>query len=289
MAGFLQLMSGPKGFEWNVSPEIFSIGFFTLRWYSLMFIISFLLGYYIVQRIYQEEGKPDEYMEALFYFVFAGTIIGARLGHCLFYEPGYYLANPLEILKIWHGGLASHGAAIGILSAIYLYARSRKGITFFWTVDRVVIVVALSGFFIRLGNLFNSEIVGSVTDVPWAFLFPRHEANPLPRHPAQIYEALAYLAIFFILYRTYQAKKARTEPGLLLGMFLFMVFGFRFFVEFFKEVQTPWENALPLTMGQFLSIPFVLIGLYLYYRAKQAPPVEVAPPPKPAPRKKKKR
>jgi len=152
--------------EWNVSPEILRIGFFALRWYSLMFILSFLLGYYITRKIYLQEKKPEKYVDEIFLYVFAGTIIGARLGHCLFYDPLHYLSNPLEIFMVWQGGLASHGAAIGILTAIYLFARKRKNVTFLWTVDRVVIVVALAGFFIRLGNLFNSEIIGRQTDVP---------------------------------------------------------------------------------------------------------------------------
>lgn len=261
--------------EWNVSPDIFSIGPFTLRWYSLMFIFSFLAGYFITQKILRQEKKPDSYLDQLFIYVFVGTIAGARLGHCLFYDPAYYLSHPLEILMVWKGGLASHGAAIGILFSLYLFARNKRDVTFLWTVDRVVIVVALAGFFIRLGNLFNSEIVGSPTDVPWAFIFPRYESNPVPRHPTQLYEAIAYLIIFFILYRIYNHKREKTESGLLFGLFLVGIFGFRFFVEFFKEVQESWEAALPLDMGQILSIPFVLIGLYLIFTAKPPAPQKI--------------
>lgn len=263
--------------EWNVSPEIFRIGFFALRWYSLMFIFSFLSGYYITRKIYLQEKKPEKYVDEIFLYVFAGTILGARLGHCLFYDPVYYLSHPLEILMVWKGGLASHGAAIGILISLYLFARNKRDVTFLWTVDRVVIVVALSGFFIRLGNLFNSEIVGSPTDVPWAFIFPRYESNPVPRHPTQLYEAIAYLIIFIILYRIYNRKREKTESGLLFGFFLVTIFGFRFFVEFFKEVQESWEAALPLDMGQILSIPFVLIGLYLIFIAKPPAPQKIPP------------
>jgi len=255
--------------NWNVSPEIFRIGPFALRWYSLAFMISFLLGYYILRKIYREEGQPETDVDEIFLYVFIGTIVGARLGHCLFYNPSYYLSNPMEILKVWHGGLASHGAAFGILTAIYLYAKKRPGQTFLWAADRVAIVVALAGFFIRMGNLFNSEIVGAPTDVPWAFKFPRYEANPLPRHPTQIYEAIAYLLIFIMLFKVYQKKRAKTEHGLLFGLFLITVFGFRFFVEFFKEVQEAWETNIPLQMGQWLSIPFVLLGIYLVIQAKK--------------------
>ncbi len=228
-----------------------------------MFMLSFLLGYYLMRKMYIQENKPEKDVDAIFLFVFAGTILGARIGHCLFYDPAYYLSHPLEIFKVWQGGLASHGAAIGILTAIYFYAKSRRYQTFLWTVDRVVIVVALAGFFIRVGNLFNSEIVGAPTDVPWAFLFPLYENNPVPRHPTQIYEAAAYLIIFISLYKIYQQKKAKTEQGLLFGLFLICFFGFRFFVDFFKVIQVGWETTLPLHIGQFLSIPFVLIGIWL--------------------------
>lgn len=255
--------------EWNVSPIIFSIGPFALRWYSVAFVLSFLLGYYLLRNIYIEEKKPEKDVDDIFLYVFLGTIIGARLGHVLFYDPGYYFSHLSEIFMIWHGGLASHGAAVGILLAIYLYVRGRKGQSFLWAVDRVVIVVALAGFFIRMGNLFNSEIVGRPTSVPWAFLFPRFEDIPVPRHPTQIYEAAAYLLIFFLLFHTYRKRKAATPQGLLFGMFLVTVFGFRFLVEFLKEVQVPWENALPLTMGQFLSVPFVLLGLWLMRNARR--------------------
>jgi prolipoprotein diacylglyceryl transferase len=264
--------------EWNVSPEIFRLGPFALRWYSVMFILSFLLGYIIIRKILLIEKKPENYMDELFLYMFGGTIIGARLGHCLFYDPLYYLSNPLEIFMVWKGGLASHGAAIGILIALYLFARKKKDVSFLWTVDRIVIVVALAGFFIRLGNLFNSEIVGSKTDMPWAFIFPRYESNPVPRHPTQLYEAIAYLLIFIFLYQFYRRKQAKTELGLLFGLFLVSVFGFRFFVEFLKEIQEAWEAALPLDMGQILSIPFVLTGLYLIKTAR--PPAISKVPPK---------
>lgn len=263
--------------EWNVSPEIFRIGPFALRWYSLMFILSFLLGYYLVRKMFLAEKKPEQYMDALFLYMFGGTIIGARLGHCLFYDPVYYLTHPLEILAVWEGGLASHGATIGIIIAVYLFSKRRKETPFLWTLDRVAIVVALAGFFIRLGNLFNSEIVGASAQVPWAFLFPRYEQVPVPRHPAQLYEAIAYLLIFIFLFRFYRRKQANTKHGLIVGIFLVLVFGFRFFVEFFKEVQESWEASLPLDMGQILSIPAVLLGIYLIKTAK-LPAAHKSPP-----------
>ncbi|RMI24689.1 MAG: prolipoprotein diacylglyceryl transferase, partial [Calditrichaeota bacterium] len=219
---------------------------------------------YIMNRIFKLEKKPIEYLDQLFIYVFIGTLVGARLGHCLFYDPGYYLSHPLEILQVWKGGLASHGAAIGILVALYLYARPKKDITYLWILDRVVIVVALAGFFIRLGNLFNSEIYGKPTSVPWAFIFSRVDEQP--RHPTQLYEALAYLGIFVFLYRLYFQKSVRQRSGFLFGLFLVTVFGFRFLVEFLKEYQSPWEANLPLDMGQILSIPLVIAGGIILYQ-----------------------
>ena len=256
--------------EWSVQPEMFSLGPIVIRYYSLAFVISFLIGYYIMTRMFREAGKPDEYVEDLFLYVFAGTIIGARLGHCLFYDPVGYLQNPLEILKVWKGGLASHGAAVGILIAVWLFAKKRKKISYLWSLDRLVVNIALAGCFIRLGNLFNSEILGKAADVRWAFIFTR--IDDVPRHPTQIYEALAYLAIFGILYSLYQKKKPKIPEGFLFGLFLIFIFGARFFIEFFKENQIGWESNIPLglNMGQVLSIPLVLTGIYFWYRAQKS-------------------
>ncbi|MEJ2543846.1 MAG: prolipoprotein diacylglyceryl transferase [Calditrichaceae bacterium] len=176
--------------EWNVNPEIFHIGFISIRYYSLLFMLSFILGIAIFHGVYKRENKPKEDLDPLLIYMMLGTVIGARLGHCLFYDPSYYLSNPIKILKVWEGGLASHGAAIGILLSLYLYSRKHPDQPFLWLVDRIVITVALAGFFIRMGNLFNSEIIGKPTDVPWAFKFIRAQVpDPLtPRHPTQIYE-----------------------------------------------------------------------------------------------------
>jgi prolipoprotein diacylglyceryl transferase len=190
-----------------------------------------------------------------------GTVIGARLGHCLFYNPDYYLSHPLEILMVWKGGLASHGAAIGILTAIYLFVKKRPKFTYLWVMDRIVITVALAAFFIRMGNLFNSEIVGKPTDLPWGFVFT--SIDNIPRHPAQLYEAIAYLIIFFILFFQYKKQKENIRDGFLFGEFLIGIFGFRFFVEFIKENQSLFENSMSLNMGQILSIPLVILGIYL--------------------------
>ena len=255
---------------WNVDPEIFHIGNLSIRWYGLLFATAFLVSYYIMVRFFKEYNIPVEKLDKLTFYVAIGTILGARLGHVCFYEPGYYCSHLSEIWKIWHGGLASHGAAIGILLAIWLFARKFEK-SFLWIMDRVSIVVALSGVFIRTGNLMNSEIVGAPSKLPWSFAFVRDNiARGLPpdftRHPSQIYEALGYLTIFVILYWLYYKTNFKNKEGYLFGLFLVLVFGFRFFVEFLKDVQVPFEQSLPLDMGQILSIPFVLLGGYLMWR-----------------------
>lgn len=247
--------------HWNVHPEIFP-DILPLRWYGVLFMSGFVVGYYILEKIFKKEGKPQAWLDSLSLYVGLGTILGARLGHCLFYEPAYYLSHPFEILKIWEGGLASHGAAIGILFSHWLFSRKNPAASFLWITDRIVIVVALAGFAIRMGNLMNSEIVGAPSDLPWAFVFERLGDN-IPRHPSQIYEALAYLLIFFLLYFQYWKKDAGQKPGRLFGLFLILVFGFRFAIEFIKDVQVDFEKSMALNMGQWLSIPLVLLGIAL--------------------------
>jgi len=253
--------------NWNVNPEIFRIGNFAVRWYGLLFASGFLFGYLIFYKFFKEEGLTVEILDKLTIYMALGTVIGARLGHCLFYEPDYYLSNPLEILKIWKGGLASHGAAIGILIVLYLFVRKYKK-PYIWILDRIVVVVALGGALIRLGNLMNSEIYGVETSLPWGFIFIRnHEI--MPKHPSQIYEALTYFLVFGLLFRIYLKTKGKFTNGTLFGLFLILVFGVRFFIEFIKEDQVPFEQGMKLNMGQWLSIPFVLLGilmLYLYHR-----------------------
>ncbi len=248
---------------WDVSPDIFSIGPITIRWYGLLFAASFIVGYQLMMVIFNKEGRSENDLNDLVWYMVIGTVGGARLGHCLFYSPEYYLSHPLEILMVWKGGLASHGAAVGIIGALYLYIKAHKGYTFIWVMDRVVITAALSGFFIRMGNLFNSEIVGKATDVPWAFVFSRFEVQPQPRHPTQIYEAIAYLLIFFLLLIMYLRSGGKIKEGKLFGIFLILVFGFRFFIEFFKENQSSFEENLFLNMGQLLSIPLIVLGVYV--------------------------
>jgi prolipoprotein diacylglyceryl transferase len=223
-----------------------------------------------MQKIFKKEGLPVELLDKLTVYVALGTIIGARLGHCLFYDPSYYLSNPIEILKIWRGGLASHGAAIGILIALYYFSKKNKK-PYLWILDRIVIVVALAGFFIRMGNLMNSEIYGIPTKLPWGFIFVRN-GEVIPKHPTQIYEALSYLLIFFLLYSIYNKKGTNVRQGLIFSIFLILLFSVRFLIEFIKEVQVDFEQTMALNMGQWLSIPFILTGIYLLYRSyKQKP------------------
>jgi prolipoprotein diacylglyceryl transferase len=244
---------------WDVNPEIFRVGQFAVRWYGLLFASSFFFGYIIMLRIFKNENLGEPLLDKLTIYMAIGVIAGARLGHCLFYEPAYYLKNPLEILMIWHGGLASHGAAIGILTAIWLFTKKEKK-DYIWMLDRIAIVVALSGFFIRMGNLMNSEIYGVETTVPWGFVFLRNN-EVAPKHPTQIYEALAYLAIFILLLRIYWAKKGEHIEGLLISLICVLIFTARFFIEFLKEDQVGFEATMKLNMGQWLSIPFVILGL----------------------------
>ena len=233
--------------------------------YGILFALSFILGYNIMRSIYRREDKPQSDLETLLTYMMVGTIAGARIGHCLFYDPAYYLSNPLEILMVWKGGLASHGGAIGILTALYIYSSHRPKQPYLWLLDRMVITIALAGLFIRLGNFFNSEILGLPTEVPWAVIFDRIDS--LPRHPAQLYESIAYGTIFVGLYRIYNKLGNRTPAGFIFGLFLTSVFGFRFFIEFVKERQASYGIDLVLSVGQILSIPLILTGIYLLVRS----------------------
>jgi phosphatidylglycerol---prolipoprotein diacylglyceryl transferase len=263
---------------WDVSPEIFSLGPLTVRWYGLLFAMSFVLGYPIMQKFFTKEGKSQKLLDELSTYMLIATVVGARLGHCLFYEPAQYLANPIDILKVWEGGLASHGAAVGILLAIYFFSRKNK-IPYLWVMDRVVVVVALAAFFIRTGNLMNSEIFGTVTDLPWGFVF-QNTWNPAeavdPRHPTQLYEGLFYLLTFGFLLWYYYKKDGKPQPGFLFGVFLICIFGSRFFIEFIKLDQVGFESTMALNMGQWLSIPLVFLGLWLLIRSLVKPKKNLA-------------
>jgi phosphatidylglycerol---prolipoprotein diacylglyceryl transferase len=257
---------------WNVNPDIFHLGPLTIRWYGLLFAMAFLVGYIIMENVYKTEHIAVKEVDRLSLHMILGVVIGARLGHVLFYQPDYYFAHPLDILKIWEGGLASHGAAIGILIAIYIYTRKGPVRSYMWMLDRIILTVPIGGFFVRMGNLMNSEIYGHVTNLPWGFYFVRDAAfDHMPHHPTQIYEGLLYLLLFVFLFILYKKKHASLKPGTLFGLFLILLFSIRFFVEFFKEVQVGFENNLianyGLNLGQLLSIPFILIGIFILIRS----------------------
>lgn len=252
---------------WDADPEIVHTGWVSVRWYGLFFALAFVLGYFIMKKIFRQEQVPIQTLDRLAWYMVLGTLIGARLGHCLFYEPDYFFQHPWEIFAIWQGGLASHGAALGILAALFVFSRAEYR-SYLWILDRIVIVVALSGFFIRMGNLMNSEIYGVETSLPWGFVFVR-TSETLPKHPTQIYEALAYLVIFAVLYNMYNRKKRHIYAGILLGFFLVFLFSIRFLIEFIKEDQVGFEKGMALNMGQLLSIPFIVLGIYFLARPKK--------------------
>lgn len=259
---------------WDIHPEIFKIGSFGLRYYALCWLAAFAISYVLMLKIFKREGKTQEQLDQLSIYIFLGTLIGARLGHCLFYEFDYYKDHIMEIFLPFRwdangnfqltgfAGLASHGAAVGILTSIYLFARKTK-INFMWVADRLVIVVPIAGAFVRLGNFFNSEMIGPPTDLPWGVVFKN--IDNIPRHPGQLYEALAYVIIFIVMWYLYN-KKSILKSGYLFGIFLVLLFGARFVLEYFKIDQEDFEKNMLFNMGQILSIPFILVGFYLIFR-----------------------
>ena len=268
-----------QAIPWNVDPEIFSIGSLSIRWYGLLFASAFLSGYIVFTRFLATERLTSEMLDQLLIYIAIGTVLGARLGHCYFYEPEYFLKNPVEVLKIWKGGLASHGAAIGILLSLWLYIRKYK-LSFLWMIDRIVIVVALGGSFIRLGNLFNSEIYGLPTDLPWGFEFirdKRYDPNTgellatVPCHPTQLYEALSYILIFVVLFIFYRKRYLKVRDGFIFGVFMILLFTARFLIEFVKNDQVAFEAGMKFNMGQLLSLPFILAGILMIVWTRMKP------------------
>ena len=256
--------------HWNVNPEIFNLGPLSVRWYGLLFATGLLIGYYIGEWMFRSEGVPQKWIDSLFFYIIIATIIGARLGHVFFYGWDYYSQNPGEILKIWHGGLASHGGALGIIVAMLIYSKVVTKRNVLWTIDRIVVPTALVAAFIRTGNLMNSEIYGVQTSLPWGFIFERN-GETVPKHPTQLYEALTYLVSFGVLMALYWRTRSKYKQGLLTGVFFIFIFASRFFIEFIKEDQEAFEAGMALNMGQWLSIPFVLLGIFLIVRAIKMP------------------
>ena len=277
----------PLFVRWHVDPVIFHIGSLGVRWYSILFISGFILGWYIFKWFFKREGVSLKLLDPLLYTLLICTIVGARLGHCLFYQPDYYLGSWKgfwEIFMPWKGGLASHGGAIALLLGMWWFSHHygrQNGFDFLWLVDRLCITVAFAGCFIRLGNLFNSEIYGDVTSLPWGFIFElRGETEP--KHPTQLYEAASYLVLGLVLIWIYWKRLDKTWRGFFLGWFFIGCFGSRFLIEFIKEPQVEFENAMTLDMGQWLSIPFIIAGIaiLIYSYWKKLPP-RAAPPGKP--------
>jgi prolipoprotein diacylglyceryl transferase len=231
--------------------------------------VGFTIGYFIMLRLYRHEERDEENLSSLFLYIFFGTLIGARLGHVLFYQPDYYLPRPWEILMIWQGGLASHGGFAGVLIAVFFYHRKYREMSFFELADRLTIAILPAAGLIRIGNFFNSEIIGEPTTVPWAVVFLRIDS--LPRHPAMLYEALAYFLVFAVLYIAYYKTEIVRFPGRILGIAFVASFVARFLIEFTKEEQVAFEQGMLLNMGQLLSIPFVLIGMILVWRSERNP------------------
>ena len=261
---------------WDVSPVIFKLGFFTLRWYSLAFMVGFLVGYEIVARMFRHEGAPERWLGLLLMWTVAGTIVGARLGHVFFYEWDLFSQNPIKILYVWEGGLASHGGAIGVILGVILFSIVTTKRSPLWTFDRLVVPIALVGGLIRLGNLMNSEIFGHATTLPWGFRFvnsPEWQALYAGQacHPTQIYEAICYFTLFALLMWMYWRKNAEERPGLIFGVFLIGIFTPRFFIEFIKNPQEAFEQSMALNMGQWLSIPFIIAGISLIIYAMRRP------------------
>lgn len=261
----------PLVVTWDVNPALFHLGSFEVRYYGVLWAVALGISAYIFHHIMIREGLSEKTFDSVFWFGVISTVLGSRLGHCLFYDPGYYLTHPVEILDIRQGGMASHGAAVGLLIGLWLFSRKNK-LPYIWSLDRISIVVAISGVAVRLGNLMNSEIYGAVTSLPWGFIFVR-DGETLPKHPTQIYEALCYLVLFVILLWMYYKKDlARRRPGVMFGFFLIILFGTRFLIEFIKNPQVDFEQNMVLNMGQLLSIPFIVAGVVILWRAlKQAP------------------
>jgi len=277
---------------WNVDPVLVHLGPLAIRWYGLLWAAGIWFALLIVQRLFKHEKLPEAWLDQLFLYTVVGAILGARLGHCFFYEwqllkepvtilgitfeyGNHYLSHPWELLYIWRGGLASHGGAIGILIAMYFFNRnvSKKG--FVWIFDRLVIGVAICGASIRLGNLMNSEIYGSATSLPWGFIFVR-SGETQPMHPTQIYEMIYCLITFAIVWWLYWKKEAYKKNGLIFGVFLIGIFGSRFALEFIKNNQEVFESNLSLNMGQILSLPFIIWGIWLIVRSLKTPGIKAS-------------
>ena len=277
--------------HWHVDPALLHIGNFELCWYSLLFVSGFILGWFIFKWFFQREKIDTKLLDPLLYTLLICTIVGARLGHCLFYQPDYYLgswAGFWEIFMPWKGGLASHGGTIALFLGIWWFAHhygKKHDFDFVWLLDHLAIAVAFAGAFIRFGNLFNSEIYGNVTDLPWGFIF-ENRGETEPKHPTQLYEGFTYLLLGFVLIGLYKWRLDKMYRGEFIGIFLLVCFGSRFLIEFIKEPQVEFEKTMALNMGQLLSIPFIIIGIFfLFWAFRKKLPARAVHPEQTKPRK----
>ncbi len=261
---------------WNFNPVLFSVFGFEIRWYGLTWVLCFVCGMVLFTNFVKREGYPDKLFDSIFWYATLSTIIGARLGHCFFYDPLHYLQNPIEIFYFRQGGLASHGAALGLLLGLWMFSRKNK-MPYLWSLDRIMIAVTVGGALVRIGNFFNSEIYGTPTDLPWGVVFQR-AGETVPMHPTQLYEAFGYLVAFGVLSWLYYGKDmARRRPGLLFGLGIFLVFAWRIVVEVIKNPQVDFEKSMALDMGQWLSIPFVLLGIGMVVWSLRRPALNPVP------------
>jgi prolipoprotein diacylglyceryl transferase len=254
---------------WNMDPAIFVLGPIEVHWYGIFFALGFYLGFQIMAQFYRREQRDLKNLSELCLYLMLGTIIGARLGHVLLYQPDYFLSHPWKIPMIWQGGLASHGGFAGVLFSLYLYLKKHRDMSFIELADRLTIPCLLAGALIRVGNFFNSEIIGIPSNLPWAVMFAR--VDNIPRHPAMLYEATTYLVIFCVLYTAYWKTTIKQFPGRVVGTATAICFLARFLIEMVKENQVPFENRIPLNMGQLMSVPFILVGVYLIYASRRMP------------------
>ena len=273
--------------DWQPLIEVFRVGIFSLKWYSLLWMFGLMIAYMIVKHLYKQQGVPEEKFYPQFFYCFIGVLAGARLGHCIFYQPDYFLTSGKGIIEMFlpihiqdngswsyigYQGLASHGGTIGLCVALAFYWR-KENLKPMMALDNVAIAAPATACCIRLGNLMNSEIIGKTTDMPWAFIFHSQEAlvngELVPRHPAQLYEALAYAVLFFIMWTLHKRMPKKIGTGWYFGFCLTYIFTFRFFIEYTKEIQEAFEASLPIDMGQILSIPFIILGVYCMLRARK--------------------
>lgn len=253
--------------HWNIDPELIALGPFHFRWYGVLFALGFIAGYYVLGWMFRREGRREEDLNRLLIYTMIGVVVGARLGHCIFYDPQFYFTHPIEMLKVWEGGLASHGAAMGIIIAFLLYVRRTKDMSFWWLADRAAVVIPIAAMCVRIGNFFNSEIVGLPTNGAWGVVFQRYDS--VPRHPVVLYEAAAYLVLFLLLFMLYKKGNVLRTPKLNAGIFVTGLFTARFFLEFFKTGQSTLDPSMPITMGQLLSLPLVIFGIWLIFASRR--------------------